>query len=698
MKKHLFLLSILINSLLITAKAQIIIIEGKVVDTTNNAQKGVPFVNIGFPAYSIGTSSNELGAFIIKIPKERIADTLVFSSIGFITLKIAVKTLIDKENYKIITLKPNDIKLDEVVIKSLDANKLIKSFLKNREKNYATEPALMQVFCSETMKNARTDQYFAQSEGVVEVFKSSVKKNDDHVRLLKGRKKNLSNKYTNENAQTFVIPDVVNGPTMAVILDVVKNPDFFLLKNDQFNFAHNGYERLNERLAYTIYFSPKDSSKRSLLSTDGDFFQGVIYLDTATLTMIKAEFQLSARGIRASNLYGTNTEQPLILTKRTFTIDYAEYKNKWFFKSGNVVNKYTHSDTKLSLSHKMNSFVTEIKLDSVKKFGLKKEIKTDESLGEKISHFDDSFWADFNFIKSIDNSIDTLQENEIEPIKSTTSFESTKSVESALSMGYERNKQVNFFKGSLKEAQKLAKVEKKFIFIDVFTTWCGPCKLMAREAFNDEETTELMNTFLINLQVDAEAGGRLIAQKYNVRAYPTTLVIDSTGAIIAENRGYDGVKFFREQMEEAISKTSTGNAYFTIQKAYLKRKKDFDILLLYASLRKQLGMNTEYLTDDLVKNMPVDSLQQIHYQQFISAYTNEIEGKTFDFILAHRDFTLFENKLKLLVKKNFELAFTNKDKKLFKKVLKANSKIITDPLLAEEKNKELALKFEKQSE
>jgi thioredoxin-related protein len=255
--------------------------------------------------------------------------------------------------------------------------------------------------------------------------------------------------------------------------------------------------------------------------------------------------------------------------------------------------------------------------------------------------------------------------------------------------------QVAFLKkGGLKEAQKLAAAQNKFIFIDVFTTWCGPCKQMAREAFNDDETSELMNTFLINLQVDAEAGGRSIAQKYNVQAYPTTLVIDSTGALIAENRGYDGVKFFREQIEEVVSKTSTGNAYFTIQKAYQKRKKDFDILLLLASLRKQLGMTTESLTDDIVKNMPLDSLQQIHYQQFINTYATQPDGKTFDFILAHRDFTLFGNKLKLLVKKNFDLAIKTKDRNLLKRVLKANSKIENDSSVSSEKNVQLTKEFD----
>jgi hypothetical protein len=172
------------------------------------------------------------------------------------------------------------------------------------------------------------------------------------------------------------------------------------------------------------------------------------------------------------------------------------------------------------------------------------------------------------------------------------------------------------------------------------------------------------------------------------------LIIDSTGALIVVNRGYDGIKTFTARIEESIASTATGSVYFTVQKAYLKRKKDFDILLVFASLRKQLGMSTEPLTENIVKNMPLDSLQLIHYQQFISAYANELDGKTFDFILAHRDFTLFENKLKLLVKKNFELAMLRKDKKLLKRVLKANEKIIVDPTVAGVKNKELTLKFE----
>ena len=178
----------------IKAHSQVITFQGIVIDSTT--QKGIPYVNIGFPTHSIGTSSNELGEFVIKIPSEKRLDTLVFSSIGFNTLKVVPKEFIKGDKLKTVVLKPNDIKLDELVVKSLDAKKLIKTFLKQRFSNYATEPALMHLFCNEVMKQTDSDRYFAQSEGIIEMYKSSVKNNDDRVRLLKGRKKGLLNEYS----------------------------------------------------------------------------------------------------------------------------------------------------------------------------------------------------------------------------------------------------------------------------------------------------------------------------------------------------------------------------------------------------------------------------------------------------------------------------------------------------------------------
>ena len=43
--------------------------------------------------------------------------------------------------------------------------------------------------------------------------------------------------------------------------------------------------------------------------------------------------------------------------------------------------------------------------------------------------------------------------------------------------------QTDFRHISLDEAAKAAKAEGKLIFIDVYTSWCGPCKMMANQTF-----------------------------------------------------------------------------------------------------------------------------------------------------------------------------------------------------------------------
>lgn len=87
---------------------------------------------------------------------------------------------------------------------------------------------------------------------------------------------------------------------------------------------------------------------------------------------------------------------------------------------------------------------------------------------------------------------------------------------------------VTFLKGSWKDALAEAKRQNKPIFLDVFTTWCPPCKRMAKEAFPNARVGAKFNIHFINYQLDAEKGeGIAIAKQYAVASYPTALYIDS---------------------------------------------------------------------------------------------------------------------------------------------------------------------------
>ena len=98
---------------------------------------------------------------------------------------------------------------------------------------------------------------------------------------------------------------------------------------------------------------------------------------------------------------------------------------------------------------------------------------------------------------------------------------------------------VQFETLSFDEAIKKAKKENKLIFLDAYAVWCGPCKMMDRTTFQSEEVAKVFNKNFINIKIDMEKGeGPDIARKYQVRAYPTMMLINGDGKVEKRILGY----------------------------------------------------------------------------------------------------------------------------------------------------------------
>lgn len=105
--------------------------------------------------------------------------------------------------------------------------------------------------------------------------------------------------------------------------------------------------------------------------------------------------------------------------------------------------------------------------------------------------------------------------------------------------GNKGNEGIKFTESSFESAIQLAQKENKLIFLDAYTTWCGPCRMMSNNVFTDNSIGTLFNQNFINIKVDMDTEeGKKIADKYFVTAYPTLIFIGGSGKQISKIVGY----------------------------------------------------------------------------------------------------------------------------------------------------------------
>ncbi|MEG2555231.1 MAG: DUF255 domain-containing protein [Odoribacter sp.] len=125
---------------------------------------------------------------------------------------------------------------------------------------------------------------------------------------------------------------------------------------------------------------------------------------------------------------------------------------------------------------------------------------------------------------------------------------------------------ISFSDLSFADALKKAKEENKLVFMDCFTSWCGPCKMMSKEVFSQQVVGDFFNAHFINLKVDMEKGeGMELSKKYKIKAYPTMLVLDVEGNVVYKILGGQSVKVFMDKIQRGLSQ---GVTYDSLQQKY----------------------------------------------------------------------------------------------------------------------------------
>lgn len=101
-----------------------------------------------------------------------------------------------------------------------------------------------------------------------------------------------------------------------------------------------------------------------------------------------------------------------------------------------------------------------------------------------------------------------------------------------------------------------AKTANKPIMMDVFATWCGPCKLLDQNVFSRPEVGEASKAF-VTVKIDGDQNDALKRQ-YRVTGYPTVLFLAPDGKEIGRSYGAVSYDIMLEVMAKAQQEFAGG--------------------------------------------------------------------------------------------------------------------------------------------
>jgi thiol-disulfide isomerase/thioredoxin len=153
---------------------------------------------------------------------------------------------------------------------------------------------------------------------------------------------------------------------------------------------------------------------------------------------------------------------------------------------------------------------------------------------------------------------------------------------------------IKFEEAKFSEILAKAKQENKLVFVDGYTSWCAPCKLMVKKIFPLQTVGDYYNSNFINTKFDMEKGeGVVIAKKYKISSYPSYLFLDGDGNVVHSAGAYMEEPEFIQFGKDALDPTKQIAA---LKKRFEKGEKDPEFLKKLAELS-----NDEVLTQKVLE-------------------------------------------------------------------------------------------------
>ncbi|HWR75337.1 MAG TPA: carboxypeptidase-like regulatory domain-containing protein [Bacteroidales bacterium] len=378
---------------------QVITIRGRVVDN----ETGLPlvFAGISVQGSNVSTVTNLDGEFTLKVSDTE-TGKIEFSFIGYKNRVMSIDEMKTNGQRNVIELETAMIPIKEIIVKPMIPEEILEEVMSRFDENYTSVANDMTGFYRETIRKNRS--YISIGEAVVEIFKAPYQ-NDlryDAVKIYKGRKSDDVQKMDT------VLFKLQGGPTTALYLDVVKNPETFLTREalEQYDLELSSIVVIDDRTNYVINFFQKPFITTPL-------YLGRMYIDIETYAIAQAEFSFNLENKElAASMFIRKKPIGMQVTPEitSYLVRYREVNGKWYFAHSRAEVKFK-VDWKKKLFNTNFTTMSELAItdrteEDVVKFTSKERIHTTDFFTEEVAAFaDPEFWGDYNVIEP-DQSIE----------------------------------------------------------------------------------------------------------------------------------------------------------------------------------------------------------------------------------------------------------------------------------------------------
>jgi thiol-disulfide isomerase/thioredoxin len=275
---------------------------------------------------------------------------------------------------------------------------------------------------------------------------------------------------------------------------------------------------------------------------------------------------------------------------------------------------------------------------------------------------------------------------------------------------------IKFEEGNFAGILAKAKKENKLVFLDGYTSWCGPCKYMAKNIFTVQSVGDYYNANFINAKIDMEKGeGKTIAKKYNIVSYPNLLFLNGDGQVVHRinmslseedflqlgkdakdpskqlvlikkklEKGENNLDFLKTATTAFIKAQEMNLAEKSLDQYFKQKQKQTNDLTedetnMLISVLRYNPSGTAYTflknrKEDIIKVIPLDLYENYVYSFKLNSISNKAYNKKTNTLnealfLAEAEKAFGKEKAhKILLRKKANLALNKKDYSTFEKI------------------------------